>query len=140
MIRRARVLVPDDELRDAVSRAASTLMRPGTSEPLRQHRLVAHRARHDWDAECAAAARHLGASTPRRRLDAETSGEQASPDGIAGIVRKVGLTTALALLQTAHLPVGEVAMRCRWTSQVRFTAAFQSRWGSAPALLRKPNR
>lgn len=163
----ARTLVPDDELHQAITRAASTLMSHGTSEPLRRHRLVevlimlaergtrfvpggglswqerirrlvSHRLHHDWDAEQVAKALHLSPSTLRRRLDAETEDRKATQNGIAGIVREVRLETALGLLQTTGLPVGEVAARCGWTSHSRFTSAFQARWGFAPSLLRTP--
>jgi transcriptional regulator GlxA family with amidase domain len=46
------------------------------------------------------------------------------------------METALTLLQSSRLPIGEIAQRCGWESHSRFSAAFQERWGFAPSVLR----
>lgn len=154
----AQVLAVDEELRDALQRIlppaeprplASRLHRHRLIEvllllaqrgcrfaaaeelswPERVRRLVAQRPHADWDVPALAAAFHASESTLRRRLD-------GSGVTLAALVREVRLETALGLLQTTGLPVGEVAQQCGWQSHSRFSAAFQERWGVPPSLVR----
>ena len=95
----------------------------------RIQRLIGQRIEADWNVRAMAHAFHMSESTLRRRLaDSGTT--------LAAIVREVRLQTALGMLQTCDLSVGEVAQRCGWQSHSRFTAAFQQRWGVAPSVVR----
>lgn len=92
-------------------------------------RFVAQRPAADWSASKLAETFHVSESTLRRRM--------ASADvSLIGLVRDVRLETALGLLQTTNLPVGEVAHRCGWASHSRFSAAFVERWGVTPSVVR----
>ena len=148
----------DDEMAQAVRRAADTLARCDTSAALRQHRtvevllllaergtrlepraalnwpdrlrrLVAQRPHADWSVSVLAQACHVSASTLQRRLAAAGS-------TVADVVRETRLETALALLQTTDLGVGDIAHRCGYESHSRFTATFRQRFGFAPSDLR----
>jgi AraC-like DNA-binding protein len=154
----ACAIAVDDELAEAVARAGSFLQARAVSPAVRRHRLqevllllaerghrflpveqlgwdervrrlVAQRPDADWTVEALAAAFHASPSTLRRRLE-------GSALTLAALVREVRLETALTLLQTTRLPVGEIAQRCGWESHSRFSAAFQERWGFAPSVLR----
>lgn len=95
----------------------------------RIQRLIGQRIDADWNVSTIAQAFHMSESTLRRRLaGADTT--------LAAIVRDVRLQTALSMLQTSDLSVGEVAQRCGWESHSRFTASFQQRWGVAPSVVR----
>jgi AraC-like DNA-binding protein len=95
----------------------------------RIQRLNGQRIDADWNVSAIAQAFHMSESTLRRRLaDSDTT--------LAAIVRDNRLQTALGMLQTSDLSVGEVAQRCGWESHSRFTAAFQQRWGVAPSVVR----
>lgn len=94
------------------------------TERIRQ--LVTQRPDADWSASQLAAAFHTSEATLRRRL----SGEHGS---LLELVRQTRLETALALLQTTNLTVGEVAHRCGWPSHSRFSSAFKRRWGVLPS-------
>jgi AraC-like DNA-binding protein len=97
--------------------------------PERIQRLIGQRMQADWTASAIAQTFHMSESTLRRRLaDSGTT--------LAAIVRDVRLQTALGMLQTSDLSVGEVAQHCGWESHSRFTAAFQQRWGVAPSVVR----
>ncbi|MDO9483203.1 MAG: helix-turn-helix transcriptional regulator [Hydrogenophaga sp.] len=92
-------------------------------------RLVAQRPDVDWSASKLAAKFHVSESTLRRRM--------SSADlSLVGLVRDVRLETALGLLQTTNLLVGEVAHQCGWASHSRFSAAFAERWGVSPSVVR----
>ncbi len=52
------------------------------------------------------------------------------------LVREVRMETALALLQSTPLSVGEVAARCGYESHSSFSSAFRQRFGFAPSDLR----
>lgn len=95
----------------------------------RIRRLVAQRPHADWKVDALGQAFHMSESSLRRRLESEGF-------TVSALVREVRLETALGLLQTTSLPVGEVAQRCGWESHSRFSAAFQERWGFAPSVLR----
>lgn len=95
----------------------------------RVRRMVAQRPHADWSSASVAALFHISESTLRRRLDEHGQ-------TLAALVREVRLETALGLLQTTALAVGEVAQRCGWESHSRFTAAFQERWGVTPSVVR----
>jgi AraC-like DNA-binding protein len=152
----AQTLPVDEELNEAVRR---TLPRQPLSDTVLQHRmlevlmllsergiafapvatlswserirrLVAHRPHADWRVGAIADTFHMSESSLRRRL--EDGGQTLS-----ALVREVRLETALGLLQTTTLPVGEVAQRCGWESHSRFSAAFQERWGFLPSVLRE---
>ena len=97
--------------------------------PERVRRLVAQRLHADWDVATLATAFHVSESTLRRRLE-------GCGTTLAALVRDIRLETALGLLQTTRLPVGEVAARCGWKSHSRFTVAFQERWGVPPSVVR----
>jgi len=96
----------------------------------RVRRVVAGRLHADWNAEAVALALHTSPSTLARQLAKEGS-------SIAATVREARLETALGLLQTSALPVGEIAQHCGYASHSRFGAAFKSRFGFAPSLLRE---
>jgi transcriptional regulator GlxA family with amidase domain len=95
----------------------------------RIRRLVAQRPHADWDVPTLATAFNLSESTLRRRLE-------GSGITLAALVREVRLETALGMLQTTRLPIGDVALHCGWQSHSRFTVAFQERWGVAPSVVR----
>lgn len=95
----------------------------------RIRRLVSQRPHADWTVQALAEVFHMSESSLRRRMD---SGEVT----LAALVREVRLETALGLLQTTGLPVGEVAQRCGWESHSRFSAVFQERWGVTPSVVR----
>lgn len=95
----------------------------------RIQRLIGQRLDADWNVRTIAQAFHMSESTLRRRL-------ADSGSTLAALVRDVRLQTALGMLQTSELSVGEVAQRCGWESHSRFTAAFQQRWGVAPSVVR----
>jgi AraC-like DNA-binding protein len=83
----------------------------------------------DWNVSNLAQHFHLSESTLRRRLEhSETT--------LAALVKETRLETALGMLQTTNLSVGDVAQRCGWTSHSRFTASFQERWGVMPSVVR----
>jgi len=92
-------------------------------------RLVAQRPHGDWSVAMLANAFHVSESTLRRRF--ESCGIT-----LAALVREVRLESALSMLQTTELSVGEVGRRCGWDSHSRFTAMFQQRWGVAPSVVR----
>ncbi|WP_420851626.1 helix-turn-helix transcriptional regulator [Propionivibrio soli] len=83
----------------------------------------------EWNANTLASAFNVSESTLRRRVE-------GCGNTLARLVREVRLETALSLLQTTELPVGEVAQRCGWDSHSRFSAAFQERWSVAPIVVR----
>lgn len=95
----------------------------------RVRRLIGQRPQAPWRADTLARALHVSASTLRRRL-------LRSGTTIGDLVREVRLETALLLLQSTALPVGDVARRCGYDSHSRFSAAFRSRYGFAPSDLR----
>jgi AraC-like DNA-binding protein len=154
----ARTIAVDEELAEAAARAGSFLQARAVSAAVRRHRLhevllllaerghrftpieqlgwdervrrlVAQRPDADWTVEALAAAFHASPSTLRRRLE-------GSGLTLAALVREVRMETALTLLQSSRLPIGEIAQRCGWESHSRFSAAFQERWGFAPSVLR----
>ena len=153
----ARVVAVDDELDGAVRRClpatnatlSDALLRHRAKEVLlllaerghrlvstlgldwgeRVRRLVSQRPDVDWNVAALADAYHLSESTLRRRLQSEDL-------SLAALVREVRLETALGLLQTSTLSVGEVAQRCGWASHSRFSAAFRERWGVPPSVVR----
>jgi AraC-like DNA-binding protein len=154
----AQVLPMDEEVTDAVQRAAAFLSAKAVSAVVRRHRmmevllllaerghhftaqeslgwdervrrLVAQRPHADWSVEALAEAFHVSASTLRRRLDGHAV-------TLAALVREVRLEVALHLLQTTRASIGEIAQRCGWESHSRFSTAFQERWGFAPSVLR----
>lgn len=153
----ARVVAVDDELDGAVRRClpatnatlSDALLRHRAKEVLlllaerghrlvstlgldwgeRVRRLVSQRPDADWNVAALADAFHLSESTLRRRLQSEDL-------SLAALVREVRLETALGLLQTSALSVGEVAQRCGWASHSRFSAAFRERWGVPPSVVR----
>lgn len=95
----------------------------------RVRRMVAHQPHVDWNANALASVFHVSESTLRRRIESDGT-------TLARLVREVRLETALALLQTTELPIGEVAHRCGWNSHSRFSAAFHERWNVAPITVR----
>ncbi|MDR7376732.1 AraC-like DNA-binding protein [Rhodoferax ferrireducens] len=96
----------------------------------RVRRVVAGRLHADWTAEAVAQALHTSPSTLARQLAKEGS-------SIAATVREARLEAALGMLQTSELPVGEIAQHCGYASHSRFGAAFKSRFGFVPSLLRE---
>lgn len=92
-------------------------------------RLVSQRPHAEWDVPNLAAAFHMSESTLRRRL-------QGCGVTLAALVKEVRMETALNLLQTTRLSIGEVAHHCGWQSHSRFTSAFQERWGVPPSIVR----
>lgn len=101
----------------------------GLSWTERIQRLIGQRIDADWNVSAIAQVFHMSESTLRRRL-------ADSGNTLAAIVRDVRLQTALNMLQTSDLSVGEVAQRCGWQSHSRFTASFQQRWGVSPTVVR----
>jgi AraC-like DNA-binding protein len=106
--------------------------RHGRPWPDRVRQLVAQRPDADWSAPVLAAVFHISESTLRRRLE-----DAHLP--LATLVRDTRLEVALGLLQTTSLSAGDVAQRCGWASHSRFSAAFQTRWGVSPRLVRGPS-
>lgn len=151
------VLSFDSELQEALTRAVA-LMQVGLQADLQRHRLlevlyllavrgvlwssqplrwderlrrhIGQRPQAAWTMPQLAAAFHTSPATLRRRL-------QQCQTSVSEIVREVRLETALALLQTTDLAVGEIAGRCGYDSHSRFSAAFRSRYGFAPSALRQ---
>jgi AraC-like DNA-binding protein len=84
----------------------------------------------DWTAD--EAARALATSTPtlRRHLAAEET-------GFTALLQDVRMSQALLLLQTASLPVTEVAAAVGYASPSRFAARFRARFGAAPHEIRR---
>ena len=145
-------------LADSASLTARTLMDAAASDRLKHHRaldvllllaehgivfeplqaiaweekirrLIGQRLHADWSVPTLAEAFHVSASTLRRKLAQERV-------SVSSLVREVRLESALLMLQTSALPVGEVAQRCGYESHSRFTAAFKSRFGFLPSVLR----
>lgn len=102
---------------------------PGWDERVR--RMLAQRPHADWTLALLAEAFHTSASTLRRRL-------RACGASFADILREARLETALGLLQTTPLAVGDIALRCGYQSHSRFSAAFRRRFGFPPKQLRPP--
>lgn len=152
-------LAMDEELLEAVRRAAGFQQARPVSDALGRHRLmevllllaernhrfapvgqpgwdervrrlVAQRPQADWSVDALAGAFNVSASTLRRRIG-------GSGETLAALVREVRLETGLALLQGTRLSIREVALRCGWESHSRFSAAFQERWGFAPSVMRQ---
>lgn len=148
------------ELQASIQRAVDSLAAPERSDALRQHRLLevllllaeagilftppgaldwGQRARRmllqrpqaAWTLAMLAHAFHTSASTLRRRL----AGCGAN---FSQLLLEARLETALGLLQTTQLAVGDVAARCGYQSHSRFSAAFRRRFGFAPKQLRPP--
>jgi AraC-like DNA-binding protein len=149
----------DDDFAEAMARVARSLdTGAGVSPAVQRHRLhelllllaergwrfgagqargwadqvrgvIAHRPQADWTIDALAQVFSTSASTLRRRLadEGQAAGE---------LVREVRLETALALLQTTALPIGEIAARCGYESHSRFSAAFKARFGLAPTEMR----
>jgi AraC-like DNA-binding protein len=92
-------------------------------------RMVAQRPHADWSVGMLCELFHTTESTLRRRL-------KSSDTTLAALVREVRLEVALGMLQTTSYQVGEVAQRCGWDSHSRFSAAFQTRWGVSPSVVR----
>lgn len=155
-VRSAQVIALDDELSDALQRTLPNGR--STSPALQRHRnlevllmlaekgwhfasaqeqswteriqkLISQRPDANWSVAAIAQVFCMSESSLRRRL-------QEADRTLAALVRDVRLQTALGLLQTTDLSVGEVAQRCGWTSHSRFTAAFQQRWNVAPSVVR----
>lgn len=145
-------------LNESLDRCLATLNDPACSSALRHHRvlevllllaeagcalrpaesvsvadlvrsLVSQRPHAPWSVEDLSGRLQLSPSALRRRL--AEHGTNAS-----ALLRETRLETALALLQTTRLPVGEVASRCGYDSHSRFSAAFRQRFGFAPSALR----
>lgn len=158
VVRASHVLAMDQELEGAISRNLAIPGQAAPSERVAAHRLqevllllaergvyfaalpdddwlgkvkrlVAQRPHADWSVDALARAFHTSPSTLRRRL-------AGSGSSLAALVREVRLETALQLLQSSRLSVGDVASRCGWDSHSRFSAAFQKRWGVAPSVVR----
>lgn len=148
----------DADLCQAMLRATELLDKPAASARLKQHRLlevllllaergcvfrptdqvswpdkvrrlVGQRLHEDWGLEQLARCFHMSASTLQRRL-------REFDATAAELVREVRLETALTLLQSTSMPVGEVAQRCGYDSHSRFSAAFRTRYGFLPSYLR----
>jgi len=96
--------------------------------PERIRRLIAQRPHAEWTVDSLASACHVSSSTLRRRLD-------ESDITVGKLVRDVRLETALLLLQSTNLPIGDVAQRCGYESHGRFSAAFRTRFGFSPSRL-----
>ena len=96
--------------------------------PDRIRRLIAQRPHAEWTVDALASACHVSSSTLCRRLS-------AAGLTVGSLVREVRLETALMLLQSTSLPVGEVAQRCGYESHGRFSAAFRTRYGFLPSKL-----
>ncbi|WP_334156631.1 helix-turn-helix transcriptional regulator [Oryzomicrobium sp.] len=154
----ARIVPTDEQFREAVQRTLPPLKAKPMSRQILQHRtmevllmlaeaghrfvpknevgwcerirrLVSNHPAADWTAKSLADTFHLSESSLRRRLDDDRI-------TLGALVREVRLETALGLLQTTSLSVGEVAQRCGWESHSRFSAVFQERWGVPPSVVR----
>ena len=154
----AAIVQPDTEILHSLQRTVEALEQPGRSYALRKHRIVenllllaergylfppgnaltwAERIRRlisqrpdaDWDAATLAQSFHVSTSTLRRRL-------MKCGVTTAELVKEVRLETALMLLQSTSLPIGDIAQRCGYASHSRFSKAFQARFGFLPSHLR----
>lgn len=96
--------------------------------PDRIRRLIAQRPHAAWTVGSLASACHVSPSTLRRRLS-------ESDLTVGSLVREVRLETALLLLQSTNLPIGDIAQRCGYESHSRFSAAFRIRYGFLPSKL-----
>lgn len=96
--------------------------------PDRIRRLIAQRPHAEWTVASLASACHVSSSTLRRRLSEANL-------TVGNLVREVRLETALLLLQSTNLAVGDVAQRCGYASPGRFSAAFRTRYGFSPSRL-----
>lgn len=96
--------------------------------PDRIRRLIAQRPHAEWTVGSLASACHVSSSTLRRRLSELNL-------TVGNLVREVRLETALVLLQSTSLPVGDIAQRCGYESHSRFSAAFRVRYGFLPSKL-----
>lgn len=157
-IHAAALLPPDEEIGQSLQRTIDTLVQTDHSDTLRKHRiietllllaergylfppgnaltwaerirrLISQRPHAEWDVAALASACYVSPSTLRRRL-AECGFT------VAELVREVRLETALALLQSTTLPIGDIAQRCGYASHSRFSSVFQSRFGFLPSHLR----
>ncbi|MBI5520596.1 MAG: helix-turn-helix transcriptional regulator [Desulfovibrio sp.] len=88
--------------------------------------LVGAAPEHGWSAS--GLARGLGTSerTLRRGLSAEGA-------SLNSVLRDVRLNSALALLQSGRVSVGEAAARCGFASASRFAVRFRERFGMRPS-------
>lgn len=82
-----------------------------------------------WTADEIARRLSLGTSTLRRRLQQESQSYRQ-------IVEEVRMSLALSQLQTTLLPIGEIASRCGYLSNSRFTARFRQHYGCLPKNVR----
>ncbi len=72
----------------------------------------------------------MSESTLRRKLSSEGTSIQEVKD-------KAKLSTALSLLQTTDIPINQVAEKCGYQSQSRFTDRFKKHFNITPSELRK---
>ncbi|MDR3640577.1 MAG: helix-turn-helix domain-containing protein [Humidesulfovibrio sp.] len=101
-----------------------------------------------WRARCAAllgadpgrewpaveVASRLGVSERNLRRNLSAEGV-----GLRTLLRDVRLNTALGLLQSGRLNVGEAAFRCGYASPSRFAVRFRQRFGMRPSDLLRQN-
>ena len=97
--------------------------------PDQVRRIVGQAPHMDWKSSRVAKHFHISESTLRRRLQefGVTTHE---------VVNEVRLATALTLLQTTNLQIGEISHRCGYESHSRFTATFRQHYGYPPSYLR----
>lgn len=97
--------------------------------PDQVRRIVGQAPHEDWKSSRVAKHFHISESTLRRRLQefGVTTHE---------ILNEVRLATALTLLQTTNLQIGEISHRCGYESHSRFTATFRQHYGYPPSYLR----
>jgi AraC-like DNA-binding protein len=82
-----------------------------------------------WSVEQMAQQLHMGASTLRRQLGLEGG-------SFRQILEQVRLNTALGMIQTTKLPVGQIARHCGYASASRFSCRFHQHFGVKPLKLR----
>jgi len=97
--------------------------------PDQVRRVVGQAPHEDWKSSRIAMHFHISESTLRRRLQeyGVTTHE---------VLNEVRLGTALTLLQTTDLQIGEISRRCGYESHSRFTATFRQHYGYPPSYLR----
>ncbi|BBF84563.1 transcriptional regulator, AraC family [Aquitalea magnusonii] len=99
----------------------------GVADRLRQTMLL--QPGRDWRLAELAHQFFMGESTLRRKLDQEGH-------SFRKILDQVRLNTALGLLQSTQLPIGEIARQCGYASHSRFSQRFQKQFGIKPMQLR----
>lgn len=113
-----------------VRRGQSSFLRgPVESVSARVRELVAAAPARGWTSLHFERALAMSGATLRRKLASEGS-------SLREVIVEARLHHGLGLLQTTREPLKSVAFACGYRSRRRFVAAFEARFGVAPALFR----